>query len=192
MQLPKSRQDDLVLQHLENEMLVYDLVTNKAFSLNETSAIVFNACDGRTTFADLKARHSFTDELIFLALDELKKESLLADDNYQSPFAGISRREAARKVGLATMIAMPVIMGVVAPTAVMAQSGASGPLPLFSSCTTALECASRACSNNICCLSFGQMTSCTPAGGCINNECCSGITSTNLFGCASPFSCLCN
>lgn len=120
--LPNTRQNNLVIQQFDRELLVYDLDANKAFSLNETSAMVFNACNGKTTVDELKAKHKFTDDLIYLTLDELKKESLIADNGYQSPFAGMSRRQAAKKVGLATVLALPVIMGVVAPQSIDAQS----------------------------------------------------------------------
>ena len=35
---PKARVSDLVIQESGNELLIYDLKTNKAQSLNETSA----------------------------------------------------------------------------------------------------------------------------------------------------------
>jgi hypothetical protein len=36
---PKSRQNDLVVQELEGEVLIYDLSINKAYCLNPTSAL---------------------------------------------------------------------------------------------------------------------------------------------------------
>ena len=119
--LPKARTANIVVQNLRDETLIYDLTTNQAFCLNETSAVVFNYCDGKQTFANLKAEHNLTDEIIFLALDGLKKENLL-ETQYVSPFAGLSRREVIRKVGLASIIALSVISALVAPTSVMAQS----------------------------------------------------------------------
>jgi hypothetical protein len=91
---------------LEDEVLIYDTVSDKAYCLNETLAKVFNACDDKQTFDDLKRSYQFTDDLIFLALDKLKNKNLLADDDsYQLPFAGMSRREAVRRVGFGTRIA---------------------------------------------------------------------------------------
>ena len=121
--LPLARSKDLVIQNLGEEILVYDLNTNRVFNLNETSAIVYNACDGKTTFEELKQKSNFRDEVIFLALDQLKKEELIeVDSSYVSPFAGMSRREVIRKVGFASMIALPVISSLVAPKAANAQS----------------------------------------------------------------------
>lgn len=123
--LPLSRQNEILVQETKEEVLIYDLKLNKVFCLNETSSIVYRACDGKTSFAELKSKYKFTDELIFLALDGLKKGNLLETD-YKSPFEGMSRREVIKKVGLATMIALPVISSLSAPTPAMAQSGCGG------------------------------------------------------------------
>lgn len=123
MNLPKARNTNIVVQSLGKEQLIYDLGTNQAYNLNETSTIVFNACDGETSFDDLKRRHKFTADLIYLTLDELQKRNLLASDsNYNSPLTGMSRREAIRHVGLSTMVALPIIAGLVAPHAAHAAS----------------------------------------------------------------------
>ena len=119
--LPKARTVEIVERDLDKELLIYDLTTHKAYTLNETSKIVFKACDGRKTFDELKEKHRFTDELIHLALGELQQNALLNED-YVSPFAGINRREIIKKVGLATMIALPVILALTAPQASHAAS----------------------------------------------------------------------
>ena len=122
-QLPLARSKDIVVQEAGDELLVYDMTIHKAFNLNETSRVVFQACDGRTTFAELKAKHKFSDDLIFLAIDELKRADLLApDQNYLSPHAGVSRREVIRRVGFASVIALPIIASIIAPPAAAAAS----------------------------------------------------------------------
>jgi hypothetical protein len=122
--LPKARTENLVEQNLGKETLIYDLTTHKAFNLNETLSVIYKACDGKTTIDDFKKGNSFTDDLVYLALDELKRENLLAED-YQSPNANVNRRDVIKKVGLATMFSLPLIVGLVAPQAVNAASGAS-------------------------------------------------------------------
>lgn len=126
MKLPLSRTVNILVQEAGQELLVYDLLTDQAFCLNETLAAVFNACDGKTTLEDLKRRTKFSDDIILLALDELKNHKLLSDQ-YDSPLAGMSRREVIKKVGLTTMIALPVVMSIVAPVAAQAASGCSVP-----------------------------------------------------------------
>ena len=120
MKLPLARNKNLVSQNLEKEILIYDLTSHKAYCLNETAAAVYRACDGVTTFSELKTRNDFSIDLIFLTLDQLREKHLV--ENFESPFAGVSRREVIRKVGLTTMIALPVIAGMVAPTAAHAAS----------------------------------------------------------------------
>lgn len=120
MKLPQAKNRDIVVQELGKELLVYDLTTHKAYQLNETAMIVFNHCDGQTSFDDLKKKHKFTDDLIYLTLDQLKDDGLIGE--YSSKFQGASRREVIKKVGLASLIALPLIASVVAPTAAHAQS----------------------------------------------------------------------
>jgi hypothetical protein len=123
MNLPKSRTNDIVVQNLSNEVLIYDLLTNQAFGLNETATVVFNSCNGRTSLSKLKEEARLTDEMIFLALEELKRFGLIEQgSDFSSPFDGMSRREIIRKVGLSSLIAMPVISSLIAPTAAQAQS----------------------------------------------------------------------
>ena len=69
MTLPLARHSGVVVQELGAELLIYDLTTHQAYQLNETLMIVYRDCDGGgTSFADLKRRHQFTDDLIHLAL----------------------------------------------------------------------------------------------------------------------------
>lgn len=122
--LPLARHKDIVVQSLGKDILIYDMNTHKAYSLNETSSIVYEACGRETTFDELRIKNNFSDEIIFLALDELRRENLLEENQiYNSPFTGMSRREVIRKVGFASMIALPIISSLVAPTAATAQSG---------------------------------------------------------------------
>ena len=122
MKLPKARTENILEQNLENETLIYDLTIDKAFNLNETLSVVYKACGQNLTFDELKRKHKFTDDFIFLALDELKRNKLLVGE-YVSPFVNTSRREAIKKVGLATMFALPLMTGLVAPQASRAASG---------------------------------------------------------------------
>lgn len=214
--LPHARSTDIVLQTLGGEILIYDLTTHKAYNLNETSAAVYSSCDGKTSFEELRAKTGFSDDFIFLALDELRKENLLENSiEYDSPFKGMSRREAIRKVGLASMIALPVISSLVAPTALMAQSAggvAPGSRTLGESCTTSTDCASGApnCNSGTCCVgpgsqpygySINYITNgvCPASGNCTSlhgASCCSGTASesscTELVPGTIQLTCVCD
>ena len=52
---PVSRKSDLVTQELEKEILVYDLIVDKAYSLNETSSLIWNLCNGQNSVSEITA-----------------------------------------------------------------------------------------------------------------------------------------
>lgn len=118
--LPKARKEELVLQEVEGELLVYDLRSNQAHCLNETAALVFRRCDGQSTVAEvsaqLRARDAALDEeALTLALSELARAGLLEEP------VGLSRREFTRRAGLAAAL-LPAVVTMLAPTAAEAAS----------------------------------------------------------------------
>ncbi len=126
---PISRRDGLVVQDLNGEVLIYDLGENKAFCLNETSALVWQACNGEKNVSEIsrelsqKLNSPANEDLIWLALDQLKKENLIENqEDFQIDFNGMSRRSVIKKVGLAVVVALPLVTSLVAPTAAAAQS----------------------------------------------------------------------
>lgn len=192
MKLPKVKTKDILVQHHAGEILIYDLSISKAYCLNETSAIVYQTCDGETTLAEVKNRHQLSDDLIYLALDQLHKERLLGEnEDYRSPLANINRREAIRRAGLASLAALPVISVLIAPQAANAASlFAPGSRTLRQSCVSPVDCASSAANctetplrsgRKMCCIS---RISYYDTGGVVNS--CSGPScdSTN-FSCQS-------
>ncbi len=137
---PLSRKDEIVVQELNGEVLIYDLRTNKAFCLNETSSLVWEACDGNNSVSEIsrsisrKLNAPANEDLVWLALDQLKKEKLIANSEEVIPdFNGMSRRDVVKKVGFASLVAIPVISSLVAPVA--AQTAGS-------TCTGSCTCSS--------------------------------------------------
>ncbi len=151
---PKAREENLVVQEFDGEVLIYDLNTNKAFSLNETSSLVWQLCDGDNSFSEIsesisrKLDSPANEDLVWLALDQLKKEKLIANGNeVVSNFTGMSRREVIKKVGLGTMIALPIVSSLVAPTAASAQSATcGGNCGITLACPSVMDCL---CSNPV-------------------------------------------
>jgi hypothetical protein len=147
--VPKSRKENLVVQELDGEFLIYDLNKNKALCLNKTSALVWQACDGKRTIADIsdavgrQLNSQVNEDIVWLALDQLSKEDLVEKQTETSDnFNGLSRREVIRKVGLASLIALPVITSLVTPVAAAASScnnagcSCTGPRQANGSCTS--------------------------------------------------------
>lgn len=122
MNLPKARTANIVEQNIGKEVLLYDLTTNKAFNLSENSALVYKACDGKTSYEEFIRKHRFAREFLDLALNELKRNYLLVDESGILPYAGTSRRELIKKAALASTFSLPMISVLAAPTAIMAQS----------------------------------------------------------------------
>lgn len=126
---PLSRKTDIVVQELDGEVLIYDLVKNKAFCLNETSALVWDLCDGTKSVTEIsqsvgkKLNSPANEDIVWLAIDQLKKEKLIENNTeLVSPFEGMTRRAVIKQVGLGTMIALPFVASIMAPKAVHAQS----------------------------------------------------------------------
>jgi hypothetical protein len=126
---PQSKKQNLVEQELDGELLIYDLERDRALCLNQTSALVWQACDGKRTITEIndllgKQLDTQTDEdIVWFALDQLSKEKLIEPPvGLHSKFGGMSRRQVIKKIGVGSMIALPVVAGLVAPTAIHAQT----------------------------------------------------------------------
>jgi pyrroloquinoline quinone biosynthesis protein D len=132
--IPASRRDELIVQEVENETLVYDLKSHKAHCLNPTAATVWKLCDGRRTAPQIaqKLAEKFgapvSQDVVLLAVEQLQNLKLLEATVERAPVsAGISRRELARRLGMATaLVALPLITSINAPAAIQAVSGCVG------------------------------------------------------------------
>ncbi|MGI8884488.1 MAG: hypothetical protein ACR2IA_09630 [Pyrinomonadaceae bacterium] len=95
--------------------------------------------------------NSINEDLIWLALDQLKKENLIENSpEMETKFEGVSRREVIKKIGLSSMIALPVVVSLIAPTAAYVQASCNA---VTCSCTGPRD-------------SGGNCTSTTCATGC--------------------------
>ncbi|HRH45760.1 MAG TPA: hypothetical protein PKY82_29230 [Pyrinomonadaceae bacterium] len=126
---PKARTKNLVVQELEKELLIYDLSINKAFCLNESLALIWKHVDGKNSVADIsillsrKLKTLVTEEFVWLGLDQLKKDNLLENSSeIATNFSGLNRRQVIKNIGFASMIALPLISSVIAPTSATAAS----------------------------------------------------------------------
>ncbi len=155
--MPIARQDELVVEELQDETLVYDLKRHKARCLNRTAALVWRHCDGQTSVAEVAAlleeqSATPTDEaVVWMALDRLGRAHLLSEPvTLPADKAQYSRREVLRTLRRVAGISLllPVIESIVAPRAA-AQT----------SCITLSVCAGRpsiACGGDAICSSPGQ------------------------------------
>lgn len=116
--VPEQR-DDLIVQKVGDEVIVYDLASHRAHSLNRTAALVFEKLDGKHD-VDALARHlgkalgsGPQKGLAAEAVNELAAADLLR------PGAGLPRRSLLR--GLAAGL-LPVVVSIAVPPAAAAAS----------------------------------------------------------------------
>ncbi len=141
--MPRERTHHLVIQDVEQEMLVYDLDTNKAVCLNPTAKFVWRKCDGKTSvleiskLLDKELSTEATQEVVKLALNELQKANLLEENAlFVDGEPSVSRRDLIKNYGM-PMVALPIVMSLVAPTAAQTTSC----VPFGQPCTpTGLPC----------------------------------------------------
>ncbi|HEX8286848.1 MAG TPA: PqqD family protein [Pyrinomonadaceae bacterium] len=178
-QAPTARKNGLVVQEMPDEVLVYDLETDKAHCLNQTAAFVWKNCDGKTSVNEIVAQFEkqqgskINEDLVWLAIDQLSERKLL-ENSVATKFAGESRRSVLKKIGFASVVALPVIASLVAPTAVLAVacSGVQTPASCGAgaggaACNSATPCSDcgGACQSGQQCRCSGVGSSCTCQGG---------------------------
>lgn len=152
---PMARHKDLVIQDMPDEVLVYDVNTNKAHCLNHSAAFIWKNCNGNNSIADIvrefeaDGRGKVSEDFVWLAIDQLYENSLL-EHEIVPRFAGQSRRQVIKTIGLASMVAVPVIASLIAPESALAAGSCA--------CVNAAGCAGRT--------SCPSTTNCNPAGQC--------------------------
>jgi hypothetical protein len=181
-----GKSEDIIVQSLGKELLIFDTASNRAVSLNETAAKVWQSLDGMRSVSDIASEYDFPIDLVLLAVEELQKRDLLKEKVETGlPQGRTSRRQMLIKATTAG-IALPLIIGIVAPSAVHAQSGCvvpNGELPgfTFSIFSTAGNCPVRDCPTE--CNATASFTCCsgTGSGSCSSN----GPTASTCFcGCS--------
>jgi hypothetical protein len=125
---PQARKRDLLVEDLADETLVYDLERHRAHCLNRTAALVWRACDGRTSPGALaqmfqtQLKAPGAKRMVVRALAQLERAHLLEEGTAPvSPVARCSRRDFARKLGVALAM-VPLVMTIPAPPAAQAAS----------------------------------------------------------------------
>ncbi len=155
--MPTARKEGLVIQEMPDEVLVYDLETNKAHCLNQTAASVWKSCDGVSSITEIKTKLEkefkvvIPEDLVLLALEQLSKDKLL-EKEIETKISGLSRREVIKKIGFVSMAALPVVAMLSFPQSALAVA-----------CPTSQQ---------------GQLGGCSPGQLCCNGTCVSAPAGT--------------
>jgi hypothetical protein len=153
--MPQIRQEGLIVRELDGEILIYDSKNNRAHCLNQTAAQVWKQCDGQKTVAEisrslsLQSGTELDERIVWFALKQFGRDHLLEEKLVLPPAfiaADLNRREMVRALGLAAVVAVPLVTSIVAPTAVQAATC----LPAGSTCSSAPQCCSGVCSGGTC------------------------------------------
>ena len=141
--MPVARKEGLVIQEMPDEILVYDMETNQAHCLNQTAASVWKSCDGVNSVADItkKLEKEFKtvipEDFVWLAIDQLSKDKLL-EQEIETKISGLSRREVIKRIGFASLAALPVVamlsfpqsaLAVTCPNSICSNTAGSGGCP---------------------------------------------------------------
>jgi hypothetical protein len=141
--LPRAVIENLVIRELDEETLVYDMERDHAHCLNQTAALVWQHCDGKTTaqqaarFLKSSLGNDVDSDLVWLAVKQLEKFHLV-ERGAETP--RVSRRTLVLKYA-PVALALPVIMSITAPTVAGASSCAFACNPCGSlPCCPGLSC----------------------------------------------------
>ena len=111
---------------LDGELLVYDLSTHRAHSLNAAAASVWKRCDGEHSVAQIAAEiavettEAANPDAVYVGLGALDKAGLLAAWSHGSDErAGLTRRELVKRAAVLSA-ALPVVTSIIAPAAAVA------------------------------------------------------------------------
>ena len=146
--LPTARRDKLIVRELPNEVLVYDLERDQAHCLNQTAALVWKHCDGGSDASKIARRLGqqlkapVDERMVWFALEQLGRDSLL-EETIVPPAAmtGMTRRQVVRTLGLAAVVAVPLVTSIVAPLPAQAGTCGGAGTPCFQN----TQCCSAQC-----------------------------------------------
>ena len=152
---PTARRENLLIEEVAGELLIYDVTKNRAHCLNESAATIWRHCDG-TRSVDELAQHLFptldtsdSRRIVSLGIERLHRRKLL--ENLPTPAVDLSKRDLLKKVAVlatAAGIVAPLISSVMAPTSAYAMSC----VPAGGACTAIVGecCGGLPCIGKIC------------------------------------------
>ncbi len=177
---PLARSEDLVIEELPDELLVYDRATNRAHCLGDKAVRVWRACDGYTTVAVLANKLDLEPDTVALALGELEDCGLLVASPQPN---GSTRREFSMRTAKlgAAAASVPLIISMGIP-----EGAAATPTPAQCQLYNNTSCngCSGICGCCCCCRSSaGQNTAscklCYPINLCPTFRFSSNVTGPN-------------
>jgi Coenzyme PQQ synthesis protein D (PqqD) len=130
---PLARTEGLLTEHVDGELLVYDLNGDVAVHLNRTARLVWQSCDGNHSVSELadivatELGEPADEDVVLMALDTLSEHGLIVSgyEEREGEEIALSRRRFFRRVGL-TGLSAPIAYTMIVPTAAAALSTGGG------------------------------------------------------------------
>jgi hypothetical protein len=128
-QRPRSIRQDIAVQQVGTEILLYDERRHMAFCLNESSAAIWKLADGERTVeaicdaASLQLKAPLSEEFVLFALEQLREDGLLEPELLPEAESAISRRALLKTLGVSGALLLPMVAAIVAPPAAAAYNG---------------------------------------------------------------------
>lgn len=190
---PQARKDDLAIQPIDKELVVFDSRLQQGHSLNSSAAQVLDLCDGNHTPSEIAhelgviAGTDVDEELVQLALEELGKAGLLIEPPPESQPPIVDRRRFIETA----VLALPAIATILLAAPDGAESEVKGGRPAAKAhgpkdpaCRNP-GCKDGWCSNNGCPDAYCQNKTCRNEW-CPNPECLSNAWCTHSV-CRNPY-----
>lgn len=139
-----KRVEGVHIERAADEILAVKTATSEAHALNQSAAVIFDLCDGRTSKSEMAAQVQrrtglpADEEIVDLALAELTDAGLVVLDSPE-PRATTSRRSLIRRFALsaAAVAMLPVVETILVPPAsAHAPASSSAYAPAAAACPT--------------------------------------------------------
>jgi hypothetical protein len=135
---PKTlNRDQLIVEDLGTELMVFDQERNRAFCLNQKAAFVWQHCDGETTVSEIAAKlaqssgEMINDKVVHFALQSLLQDGLLEPSTFEPVVPlGMTRRQVMQKIGVRAAVALPLVTTLMVATPKAHASGKSSAPPV--------------------------------------------------------------
>lgn len=137
---PKARTENLVVESVDDELVIYDEDRKTAHRLNALAVRVWKACDGQTSVdaiaesVDLDSGDDNARAAVSVVLRDLEEAGLLVPGSAPAEAAedGLSRRRAlALAAGVGAALLVSTVSSLTAPTPAMASSPGGGDVDII-------------------------------------------------------------
>ena len=149
---PIAKTQGLVVRQLGDETLVYDLALHTACCLNSSAALIWEYCDGDHSVQDLVDKFEYdghgeiNEDFVWMAIDQLAAYGLVEHRN-SGRVPSQSRRLMLKRIGLATVVVLPIISTLVVPQSALAHVSCVCTSPVL--CSTYTFCPSTTNCNGV-------------------------------------------